>query len=204
MKKRFAFIFLIFVAMVGYIAAQPYWVANEIRDAIETKDTAKLAKHIDFVQVRANVTPRIKADIKQRIESGIQDNVTSQLPIPKTWADKLNDWSKPYVDKLSDDYVGSLVDASVNNVLTPQGVMNVIEGIETLPTNNNDSSWQSRVIKSTMGINATEHDDNVTLGYTNRNTFVISKAFTTPQRTLDLVMTRNGLDWQVTDMHLYV
>lgn len=203
MKKLLALIFLIIVAIVGYIAAQPYWVASEIRDAIETKDRVKLAKHIDFVQVRANVTPRIKADIKQTIQSGIQDTVADSLPMPKSWADKLTEWSKPYMGKLSDEYLADLVTTSVNSLLTPQGMMNVIEGIETLPTNNNGSSWQSRIIKNSIGIEATKHDDNVTLGYKDKNTFIVSKTFTTPARVLDLVMTRNGLDWRVTDMQMY-
>ena len=101
---------LIFLAasFVGYWYWSPYFAADRIKNAIESGDTAKMAKFINFPKVRLNIQRQINNQIDIKLQEFQSMPVSSQNQI--------------------DLYSFQLVDRLVRDLVTEKGIADLITG----------------------------------------------------------------------------
>ena len=108
---------LIFTAasFIGYWYWSPYYAADQIKNAIESGDTARMSKFIDFPKVRLN----------------IQRQINNQIDL------KLREFqSQPVATKNQIDlYSFQLVDRLVRDLVTEEGIAALISGKNKLTRN---------------------------------------------------------------------
>ena len=108
---------LIFTAaiFIGYWYWSPYYAADQIKNAIESGDTARMSKFIDFPKVRLN----------------IQRQINNQIDL------KLREFqSQPGTTKNQIDlYSFQLVDRLVRDLVTEEGIAALISGKNKLTRN---------------------------------------------------------------------
>lgn len=108
---------LIFTAasFIGYWYWSPYYAADQIKNAIESGNTARMSKFIDFPKVRLN----------------IQRQINNQIDL------KLRDFqSQPATTKNQIDlYSFQLVDRLVRDLVTEEGIAALISGKNKLTRN---------------------------------------------------------------------
>lgn len=61
-------VFLVFVAIVVWQVAAPYYTVYQIKQAVEQQDAVKLAKYVDFIQLQQNLKYQLQAKLKARLE----------------------------------------------------------------------------------------------------------------------------------------
>lgn len=108
---------LIFTAasFIGYWYWSPYYAADQIKNAIESGDTARMSKFIDFPKVRLN----------------IQRQINNQIDL-KLWEFQ----SQPVTTKNQIDlYSFQLVDRLVRDLVTEEGIAALISGKNKLTRN---------------------------------------------------------------------
>ncbi len=101
---------LIFLAasFVGYWYWSPYFAADRIKNAIESGDTAKMTKFINFPKVRLNIQRQINNQIDIKLQEFQSMPVSSQNQI--------------------DLYSFQLVDRLVRDLVTEKGIADLITG----------------------------------------------------------------------------
>lgn len=65
------------IAIAGFYVAWPAWSGYVIRDAIQSKDTARLAAKVDFDRVQASLRPTVTRKVE---EGSIAINRSSAAP----------------------------------------------------------------------------------------------------------------------------
>lgn len=123
MNKVFALLLLVFLALVGWVGAGPYWIAGEIRDGIRAGDTAKLERHVDFPQVRDSLKQQLSAAITARAEAESGDNPFAQMAAGIALA---------------------LVDGMVDAFVTPAGLAGLSSGRAGGGSESPDGNGESR------------------------------------------------------------
>ena len=111
---------LIFTAasFIGYWYWSPYYAADQIKNAIESGDTARMSKFIDFPKVRLNIQRQINNQIDLKLREFQSQPVTTKNQI--------------------DLYSFQLVDRLVRDLVTEEGIAALISGKNKLTRN---SSW---------------------------------------------------------------
>ncbi len=101
---------LIFTAasFIGYWYWSPYYAADQIKNAIESGDTARMSKFIDFPKVRLNIQRQIKNQIDLKLREFQSQPVTTKNQI--------------------DLYSFQLVDRLVRDLVTEEGIAALISG----------------------------------------------------------------------------
>jgi hypothetical protein len=101
---------LIFTAasFIGYWYWSPYYAADQIKNAIESGDTAKMSKFIDFPKVRLNIQRQINNQIDLKLREFQSQPVTTKNQI--------------------DLYSFQLVDRLVRDLVTEEGIAALISG----------------------------------------------------------------------------
>ena len=61
-------VLLVFLAIVAWQVAGPYYTVYQIKQAVEQQDSVKLAKYIDFIQLQQNLKHQLQAKLKTRLE----------------------------------------------------------------------------------------------------------------------------------------
>ena len=105
-----AFSLLIFTAasFIGYWYWSPYYAADQIKNAIESGDTARMSKFIDFPKVRLNIQRQINNQIDLKLREFQSQPVTTKNQI--------------------DLYSFQLVDRLVRDLVTEEGIAALISG----------------------------------------------------------------------------
>lgn len=113
---------LIFTAasFIGYWYWSPYYAADQIKNAIESGDTARMSKFIDFPKVRLNIQRQINNQIVLKLREFQSQPVTTKNQI--------------------DLYSFQLVDRLVRDLVTEEGIAALISGKNKLTR---DSSLNS-------------------------------------------------------------
>lgn len=113
---------LIFTAasFIGYWYWSPYYAADQIKNAIESGDTARMSKFIDFPKVRLNIQRQINNQIDLKLREFQSQPVTTKNQI--------------------DLYSFQLVDRLVRDLVTEEGIAALISGKNKLTR---DSSLNS-------------------------------------------------------------
>ena len=101
---------LIFTAasFIGYWYWSPYYAADRIKNAIESGDTARMSKFIDFPKVRLNIQRQINNQIDLKLREFQSQPVTTKNQI--------------------DLYSFQLVDRLVRDLVTEEGIAALISG----------------------------------------------------------------------------
>lgn len=108
---------LIFTAasFIGYWYGSPYYAADQIKNAIESGDTARMSKFIDFPKVRLNIQRQINNQIDLKLREFQSQPVTTKNQI--------------------DLYSFQLVDRLVRDLVTEEGIAALISGKNKLTRN---------------------------------------------------------------------
>lgn len=108
---------LIFTAasFIGYWYWSPYYAADQIKNAIESGDTARMSKFIDFPKVRLNIQRQINNQIDLKLREFQSQLVTTKNQI--------------------DLYSFQLVDRLVRDLVTEEGIAALISGKNKLTRN---------------------------------------------------------------------
>ena len=108
---------LIFTAasFIGYWYWSPYYAADQIKNAIESGDTARMSKFIDFPKVRLNIQRQINNQIDLKLREFQSQPVTT----------------KNQIDLCS----FQLVDRLVRDLVTEEGIAALISGKNKLTRN---------------------------------------------------------------------
>lgn len=108
---------LIFTAasFIGYWYWSPYYAADQIKNAIESGDTARMSKFIDFPKVRLNIHRQINNQIDLKLREFQSQPVTTKNQI--------------------DLYSFQLVDRLVRDLVTEEGIVALISGKNKLTRN---------------------------------------------------------------------
>lgn len=108
---------LIFTAasFIGYWYWSPYYAADQIKNAIESGDTARMSKFIDFPKVRLNIQRQINNQIDLKLREFQSQPVTTKNQI--------------------DLYFFQLVDRLVRDLVTEEGIAALISGKNKLTRN---------------------------------------------------------------------
>ena len=108
---------LIFTAasFIGYWYWSPYYAADQIKNAIESGDTARMSKFIDFPKVRLNIQRQINNQIDIKLREFQSQPVTTKNQI--------------------DLYSFQLVDRLVRDLVTEEGIAALISGKNKLTRN---------------------------------------------------------------------
>ncbi|WP_417568908.1 DUF2939 domain-containing protein [Parasutterella excrementihominis] len=108
---------LIFTAasFIGYWYWSPYYAADQIKNAIESGDTARMSKFIDFPKVRLNIQRQINNQIDLKLREFQSQPVTTKNQI--------------------DLYSFQLVDRLVRDLVTEEGIAALISGNNKLTRN---------------------------------------------------------------------
>lgn len=101
---------LIFTAasFIGYWYWSPYYAADQIKNAIESGDTARMSKFIDFPKIRLNIQRQINNQIDLKLREFQSQPVTTKNQI--------------------DLYSFQLVDRLVRDLVTEEGIAALISG----------------------------------------------------------------------------
>lgn len=81
MKKWIAVLIVAVLALIGYVAAGPFLTVNAIRDAVESKNTAKLSKNVDFPALRGNLKLQVDDYIVRQAGPDVQANPFGALAV---------------------------------------------------------------------------------------------------------------------------
>lgn len=108
---------LIFTAasFIGYWYWSPYYAADQIKNSIESGDTARMSKFIDFPKVRLNIQRQINNQIDLKLREFQSQPVTTKNQI--------------------DLYSFQLVDRLVRDLVTEEGIAALISGKNKLTRN---------------------------------------------------------------------
>lgn len=177
MKKWLAIALLAFVAMVAWIAAGPFRTMDSIGRAVETNDTAELARHVDFPAVRSSLRAQLDDYLVRHAGADAQASPFGALAL-----------------RIAGAASAGLVDV----LATPAGIGLVLQGRDV---------WH-RV--SGGGISPTDtyaHVPPEELLADARYRFESPSRFTATVPNRDgapvvFVLTRDGLDWRITDVRL--
>lgn len=177
MKKWLAIALLAFVAIVAWIAAGPFRTMDSIGRAMETNDTAELARHVDFPAVRSSLRAQLDDYLVRRAGADAQASPFGALAL-----------------RIAGAASAGLVDV----LATPAGIGLVLQGRDV---------WH-RV--SGGGISPTDtyaHVPPEELLADASYRFESPSRFTATVPNRDgapvvFVLTRDGLDWRITDVRL--
>ena len=176
MKLRTLLIVIVLLAVAAF-AAMPYYTAYQIRQAVQNGDSAALARHVDFVAVRAG------------LKRQLADSVSSKLPdVAKSGT----------VGGLGAMLAGRVADAALESVVTPEGVSDLLAG--RLP-NPFDAKAPGAVPSEATPAQAAPDAPKPSARYLGWDRFQVS--LPAKGQTVNLLLTRKGwIGWQLTDIEL--
>lgn len=158
------------VAIVGYVAIDPFITIHEIKVGLKDQDSEKLAANIDFPALRENLKEQFNAYVMREAATEMKDNPFGALGMA-----------------IGEKIVDSLVDASV----TPTGLSNLAAGGKPRQANE-VSSASSREQSFELFKNARYSYDGPS-----KFSAWVSGADNSQVR---FVFTREGLSWKLTNI----
>lgn len=107
MKKLIWLLLALLVLLAGVLFSGPYLTVRGLAQAIETRDTARLDRYIEFPMLRANLRAQLNDYVVRRAGPDVQSNLLGALLL-----------------SASEKLTGTAVDAMV----TPTGIGALLEG----------------------------------------------------------------------------
>jgi hypothetical protein len=176
MNKWIALAVAVLLALVAWVAAGPFMTIHSIRSAILAQDAAAIAEHVDFPAIRGSLKAQVDDYVVRRAGPEAQSSLLGSVAL-----------------RLASGATGGLVDAAA----TPAGLAALLEG---------RNFWQ-RLDGSRQGddpyIPPPPRDPLEGARYR----FESPSRFTATVRNADgdpvvFVLTRQGMDWKVSDVRL--
>jgi hypothetical protein len=177
MKKWIWLVAAVVVALLAWTAAGPYMTVHAIRDAIEARDSAALARQVDFPALRGSLKAQLGDRIAREAGAQAQDNPFAAFGLV-----------------VANGLAGGLVDAMV----TPAGLGAMMEGRKVwdratgLPPPGSDAARASPRERPL-------HDAEYRFESLSRFTATVQDD---QGRPVVFVMTRSGLRWRLSDIRL--
>lgn len=109
MKKLHWIISLTVLAGIGYAIASPFIAIENIKSAVNERDSEQLSDNIDFPVLRQNLKEQLNAYMMKEAGSDLQDNPFGVLAI---------------------GFASKLTDGIVDSFVTPSGLASLMEGKE--------------------------------------------------------------------------
>ncbi|WHL17537.1 DUF2939 domain-containing protein [Stenotrophomonas acidaminiphila] len=98
---------LLLVLLAGYVAAGPWLAIRGISEAIEQRDAARLARHVDFPALRINLKAQLDDQLVRRAGSDMQSSLFGVMAL---------------------GVAGRLTGAAVDVMVTPAGISALLQG----------------------------------------------------------------------------
>ncbi|MDQ3288702.1 MAG: DUF2939 domain-containing protein [Pseudomonadota bacterium] len=174
MKKWLALLLAILVLLVGYVAAGPFLTVNAIRDAVETRNTARLSRHVDFPTLRGSIKLQVDNYITSRAGADVQSSLFGAIGL-----------------RIASGMAGSAVDTMV----TPAGLAAMMGG-QTLW--NRVTGRDLRMDPDTTPRDVLRDADYRFESPSRFTATVIDDA----GEPVTFVLTRSGLSWKLSDVRL--
>ena len=161
-------------ALLAYTAAGPFITLYQIRSALETQDTEKLAQYVDFPVLRENLKAQINNLILSKVPDGLADNPFGALGLA---------------------FAGTLVDSLVEGYVTPGGLSTLLAGRlpDVLPQQPDASLTETQ--PATAPVAAPQFTYDSPSQFTMRLNISADSA-------IRLVLKRTGFTWRLTNIIL--
>lgn len=175
MKKWLLAAVLIVLALGGYIAAGPYLAYTAIRDAVETSDTAKLSRHVDFPQLRTNLKIQLDDYMIRRVGADVQSSPFGTFAVRMA---------------------SGLAGAAVDTMVTPAGLSALLESravVHRVAGDTGTNTYQPAPPANPL------RDPSYRFESTSRFSATVPG---NEGQDIELVLTRHGLRWKLTDIRL--
>lgn len=179
-KSIFISIGLIIILILGYLAASPYIVLNNIKKSIDANDSKAVASYIDF--------PSVRQSLKVQLNQQLQDQ-------QKSLENQDND---PFAE-LSNLFAATMVDKIIDTALTPENLTVLLQG-KTLEK----SLDLEESSKNENEVDNSKNDVSYITSYKSFNRFQVDiKKDSSANPDVSLVMNRDGLTWKITELVLH-
>lgn len=153
----------------GWLYASPYLTLYQMYQAVEHRDAQGVADAVDF--------PALRESIKENLQTVVLKETAKQ--------------GNPLASFLGAALGSALLNPAIDTMVTPQGVMALLEG------------QRLQIEGNTQSLSEKAADVDVNPRYESLNRFIVSvkpKGQDTPP--VDLILSRQGLGWKVTGVRL--
>jgi Na+-translocating ferredoxin:NAD+ oxidoreductase RnfG subunit len=169
MKKLIIVAVLFVIALFGYIAAGPFITIHQIKAGVNKQDSELLSEYIDFPLLRSNLKEQVSAYFEKKAASESKH--------------------KPF-ESLVLGIASKFADAAVDDVVTPSGIANLMEGKQ--PKQKQSGDEKSTGTKRQLFRNARHSLDSA-------NMFSIWVKDGKGDE-IRFILTRDGLSWKLTNI----
>jgi len=167
---------LLLVLLAAYVAAGPWLAIRGISEAIEQRDAARLARHVDFPALRINLKAQLDDQLVRRAGSDMQSSLFGQVAL---------------------GVAGNLAGAGVDTFVTPLGIAAILQG---------DSLWKRAIGDTVGGDTWAPPSPAKPLANTSGRYESLSRFTATTHlqdgREVVFVLSRQGLRWRLTRIQL--
>ncbi|MDQ3617621.1 MAG: DUF2939 domain-containing protein [Pseudomonadota bacterium] len=177
MKKWIALLVLAVILMIGYVAAGPFLTVNAIRNAVQSNNTAALSRHVDFVAVRRSLKAQVDDYIVREAGADMQANPFGAIAV-----------------RIAAGVAGGAVDA----MATPAGIAAILQGRGLLHRITGGGIRDDDAYASAPPRNPLESAE---YGFESTSRFTAT-VLNDDGEPVVFVLTRAGLDWNLTDIRL--
>lgn len=174
MKKWLALPIVLLVLLAGYIAAGPFLTVNAIREAVETRNTARLSRHVDFPALRGSIKLQVDDYLASRSGADVQLSLFGAIGL-----------------RIASGMAGSAVDTMV----TPAGLAAMMGG-QTL--------WKrisGRDVSADSDATPPDALEDPVYRFESTSRFTAT-VIDDAGEPVTFVLTRQGLSWKLSDVRL--
>lgn len=167
-KKIVGAIIALVVVICGYFYASPYLVLNSIKKAAQEGDSEKVSAYIDY--------PSVRQSFKDQMNAYVMKDVVSE---------KTDGW-----EALGAMVATTMVDKVVDSLVSPQGLTLMMQGkdFKDAVQNHNHSGAEQSENKPKLEYSTR---------YLSMNMFEATIKNPNNEKTLKVIMERDGLSWKV-------
>jgi Protein of unknown function (DUF2939) len=176
MKRWIVLVVALLLALGAYVGAGPYLTVRAIREAVKTQDAAALSRQVDFPALRASLKRQLGDRLVREAGVDVQSNLLGAIGL-----------------SLAGGLVGGVVDAMV----TPVGLGALMEGRKVWKRV--DDGLSSDVAADPSAAREPLHGARYRYESLSRFTATVQDESGRP---LVFVMTREGLQWRLSDIRL--
>ena len=182
-KKKFSKVFLlqslfaVFIA-VGYFYLTPFISILFFKSAIESQETKKAEKYINFPSVRESLKDQLKHSVKNKIIKETSGNHFAEIGVI-----------------LFNPILDGVIESTVNNTVTPQGLNTLLNNGLLSQSNPGENNKANRFEDS--------KEPEIKLYYESLNQFVLSSNFPEIEEPLKAFWHREGvIKWRLYSVEL--
>ncbi len=170
MKKWLWLTLLLILAGLGWVASGPYRTLKQIGRAVENADVAALERHVDFPAVRADLLKQMEARLAEEMRQRGAGDLLGQVGAAA---------------------VGRLAEQSVNAMVSPAGLMVLLQG---------------RALQKSTGQAGEDQPpanvlENASMRFQSPSRFTASVTSASGQP-VNFVLARQGLNWRLVAIEL--